>query len=131
MIIMSATLTGVLSQRLVRKLCSYCKYSIAPSDRHKHLFEGIACAPRDCYQADGCNQCFGTGYKSRIGVFELLVITKEIADCIVHGSSHDEMVAVALRQGTRLLLEDGLSKLDQGLISFDEILRVVSAKKWL
>lgn len=129
--LMSATLSGILSQRLVRVLCGHCKEEQKLEMMHERFFMCIERAPFPFYKAVGCNACYGTGYKSRMGLFELVVVTKELAEGIARQDPYDELVALAVKHGTTLLFNDGLNKLQLGHTSFDELLRVVGPNKLL
>lgn len=100
--LITASLTGVVAQRLVRLLCSECKR-----------------------KARGCSSCRGLGYNGRVGIFELLVVDDCMRRMIVNGCDDVELRDYAVRNGMVLLRDDGLSKVREGLISFNEYVRVV------
>ncbi len=101
--LVSSTVHGVLAQRLVRKLCTHCKAlsriaaSDLPADYPK--IEESADSTCSLYQAVGCRQCNQTGFRGRIGIFELLQSTAEIRRLVSSGASHDALRQAALAQG--------------------------------
>lgn len=127
--IMSATLTAVISQRLVRVLCTLCKKEQKPTAAQERMYARYQQQASVSFQAVGCNACYATGYKSRIGIFELVVITPELAASIARGDSHNQMEALVLRQGTILLAQQGLEKVCQGITSFDEFMRAIGTRE--
>jgi type IV pilus assembly protein PilB len=121
--LISSSISGVISQRLVRLLCPQCKIPyILPSDKSFSYQEDIKLkAGEQVYKAKGCNYCTNTGYRKRIGLFEILVIDKKIKELINNKASEEEILAQAKKQGMITLLEDGLTKIRQGLTSVEEI----------
>ncbi len=121
--LVSSAVSGVLAQRLVRKICPQCKQEYAPdpadlpSDfkltRGQKLFRGA-----------GCRDCRKTGYRGRLGIFELLLIDDKIREMIVHRKSAGEILEFARTQGFKLMREDGWSKVLKGHTTLDEIVRV-------
>jgi type II secretory ATPase GspE/PulE/Tfp pilus assembly ATPase PilB-like protein len=122
--LISASLTGVLAQRLVRRLCPACREQTSPSggalqwlERRGHHLESV-------YQPAGCSQCRRKGYAGRTGIYEMFVPDDEIRDAITGKATLDQLRALAKKNGMRTLLEDGLAKAAQGMTTLDEILRV-------
>lgn len=122
--LISASLTGVLAQRLVRRLCPACREKVEPSagalkwlEKRDHQLEHV-------YQPSGCSQCRRKGYLGRTGVYEMFVPDDVIRDAITGKATLDQLRALAKQKGMRTLLEDGLSKAAQGVTTLDEILRV-------
>jgi type II secretory ATPase GspE/PulE/Tfp pilus assembly ATPase PilB-like protein len=122
----ATALEGIIAQRLVRKICSHCREPAAPDmklmaklgpiflDNMPHLFKG-----------KGCLQCNNSGYKGRIGLYEVLVPNDEMRHMIATGGSILDITKMARSLGTTSLLQDGHSKVQQGLTSVEEILRVL------
>lgn len=115
----------VLAQRLARKLCAYCKEPYSPpgevlAEAGIPYEEGIT-----LYRAKGCSRCFNTGYKGRIGVYEVMLMSENIEMLCIERRSSDEIKAAAIREGMRTLREDGLEKVRQGITSLEEMMRVV------
>lgn len=123
--LLNASLSGVLAQRLVRVLCKECKKLRKPSRQENALCKQFDIQVDSCYDAVGCMQCFNVGYKGRIGIFELLIMTDALRNLISTQPSLDLVKLQAAKEGMSNLMADGLQKVAQGLISFDELLRVV------
>lgn len=123
--LINAALTGVLAQRLVRKLCTSCKYLAEPTPDERVLLRKLGVEKKEIYTAKGCSECNYIGYKGRIGVFEVLPITSEIRLALVTQPHVDRLYAVAREQGMRTLLEDAIEKLSSGIISLREVVRVI------
>jgi len=124
----SATV-GVLAQRLVRKLCENCKEKYAPSTK---MFSKLQLpeAFRDVtfYRGAGCDLCKNTGYKGRIGIYEIMTINEEIRDLILDNASAGSIRRAALQNGMRSLRQDGLLRVQKGLTTLEEVLRVTNAE---
>jgi type II secretory ATPase GspE/PulE/Tfp pilus assembly ATPase PilB-like protein len=78
------------------------------------------------YRGKGCAACGNTGYRGRVGIYELLVVTKEIEDLIVQRASSTDILNKAREQGMLLLFEDGLEKVKSGLTTMEELLRIAA-----
>jgi type II secretory ATPase GspE/PulE/Tfp pilus assembly ATPase PilB-like protein len=121
--LINAALSGVLAQRLVRKLCNSCKKAIdfdsgsCQAIKNKNL--------KKIFVSQGCRECMNLGYKGRTGIFELLVIKDNIRDLVLKKSSIQEIQNQAVKNGMNFLFDDGLRKVEQGEISLEELLRVV------
>jgi len=121
----------VLSQRLVRKLCPYCKKPVKISKQIllEHGFEENEIKKLDeelhIYQKTGCEKCNNTGYLGRLAVAEILEVDKEIKKMIVEGKSTIEIEKTAREKGMRLLKEDALIKILKGITTLEELKRVI------
>lgn len=124
--LINAAVTGVLAQRLVRKLCAECKEQIEPNPGHKMICEKLSIANIPLYQSRGCAWCNNLGYKGRIGIFELLIVSSDLRSLIVSQPMFDQIYAQCLEDGMQTLLQDGVEKVQQGIISLEELVRVVS-----
>jgi len=123
--LVASSLSAVLAQRLVRRLCTKCRRRVDPPPPEFVSAIGWAKEKIQYFEAVGCNECFGTGYKGRAGIYELLVITPEIRDMIQAGDIQmTEMRKVAIRNGMIPLNMDGMYKVAFGLTSVDEVNRV-------
>lgn len=128
--LISSSLAGILAQRLARILCPRCKqkYTI---DREELLtaVRDFPVAADDkaitLYKPIGCIHCNNTGYKGRIGIFELLIVTEAIRKLILHDASAEAIHEVALAEGMITMRQDGLLKVKEGITSIEEVLRVV------
>ncbi len=124
--LIGAALRGVISQRLVRRLCVRCrKHGSVPKLLERNV-EQLA-PDREFYVSRGCEACRNSGFNGRIGVFELMRVTEELADTISSAPSLTELRRKAIEQGLYTLLEDGIRKASEGITSLDEVARVVTA----
>ncbi len=125
--LINASLSGVLAQRLVRKLCTACKEPVNKDSSYDHICKRLG-IPDDMqlFHAKGCSQCDNRGYRGRIGIFELLIITPELRALIVSHPIFDDIYAQALKDGMTTLLQDGLAKVKEGTISLEELARIVA-----
>jgi type IV pilus assembly protein PilB len=115
----------VVAQRLARRLCEECRgpVTITGADLKQNGFD--AGGRFDAYGPIGCVRCSGTGYRGRIGLYEVMVLSKEIRSLILRKASSEEIAAAAVAGGMRRLRDDGLDKVRQGITSIPEVLRVV------
>lgn len=124
--LITSSVNGVLSQRLVRRLCEYCKTPYTP-DSSLLVGSGLhrmGLAPAHLYKSSGCEQCRQTGYSGRCGIHELLVIDDVMRRAILDGADASALHAKATANGMHTLYEDGLLKVAAGITSLDELLRV-------
>jgi type IV pilus assembly protein PilB len=124
-----AAISGVLAQRLARKLCSHCCEMFQPSVDEliaARVSPDVAAASdgMSFYRKRGCPRCNQTGYKGRIGIFQLLEMTEELATLAAKHASREEIERAALSCGTRTLWDDGITKVAAGLTSLEELARV-------
>jgi general secretion pathway protein E len=125
--LLSSSLLGVLAQRLVRRLCTACRKEVpfAGFDQNEpELTPQSGERPRTVWEAVGCDECSGTGYRGRVGILELLPVTSEICKVIVQRADAGMIRNLAVQQGMRLLREDGWDKVRQGITTVAEVLRV-------
>jgi type IV pilus assembly protein PilB len=118
----------ILAQRLVRKICLKCREEYKPDPEH---LERLRINEQDYtfYHGAGCEACGKTGYSGREGVFELLRMTPTVKDLVNRKASELELRKAALSAGTRLLLQDALDKVAQGLTTVEEVLRVIQLQE--
>jgi type II secretory ATPase GspE/PulE/Tfp pilus assembly ATPase PilB-like protein len=122
--VLTASLSCVLAQRLVRRLCSYCREEYVLSAEERTIIAGDV--PKKVFQKKGCEKCFGTGYHGRIGIFELLEITEDLRAAIGKRAFMKELKYVAERSGFRPFSADAYTKVEDGLISFSEYISLLS-----
>jgi len=125
-----SAVSAVLAQRLARKLCSHCceLYSPTVDELLKARVSPGVAAMNDgltFYRKVGCPRCNQTGYRGRIGIFQLLKMSEEMESLAVQRATRDEMERAAIRGGMRTLWDDGLAKVAAGLTSIEELTRVV------
>jgi len=120
----SSSVIGVLAQRLVRKICPACKEKHAPT---KEALEDIGLSGDEkinFYSGKGCPKCMNTGYKGRIGIYELMIPDEKIHNAIVAKAPTEEIRKLARAAGMITLMEDGIEKIREGVTSVEEVLRV-------
>ena len=125
--LVASSLLGVLAQRLVRRICPACRAEHEPTAEDVlrwNLAAGDAPPPRPLYCGTGCDACLGTGYRERIGVFELVTVTEPIRELMLHRAKASTIKAEAVRGSMRTLRADGLAKVAAGVTTMDEIIRV-------
>jgi type IV pilus assembly protein PilB len=119
---------GFVGQRLVRRICKSCKVPYQPSDEELAFYLEANGADKDKFWiGEGCNFCAGTGYQDRIGVYELLRITPEIKRLIVGWATQEEVRRMAISQGMRTLLQEGLNLVATDTTTISEVIRVIYA----
>ena len=124
--ILASALEGIIAQRLVRHICENCREEVVPDPEQSALlripdgfFGGRV------WQGAGCARCNNTGYKGRLGIYEIFLMTDEYRQLIGTSYKESEILTIARANGMRSLLEDGLEKVRQGLTTMEEVLRVV------
>jgi len=122
--LIAASLNAVLAQRLVRKICPKCKEIYQISEHMTRYMEKAGVEPGQIYHGAGCDECRGSGYVGRMGVYEFLVIDEQFRDMINKDSSVNNMRRTFHDSGRRSLFDDGIIKVKQGLTTIEEVLRV-------
>ena len=125
----ASAVSAVLAQRLARKLCTHCCEMYTPSVEEliEARVEPDVAASSDgmvMYRKRGCPRCNQTGYKGRIGIFQLMVMNEGLAELAVRKGSRDEVAREAMSSGMKTLWDDGMAKVASGLTSFEELARV-------
>jgi general secretion pathway protein E len=123
--LVSATLEGVLAQRLVRKVCAGCRVEYEPSVDTTTAVAGKTVGRMTLVRGAGCAACRGTGFRGRLGIFELFVITDEVRDAIAARAPRAQLRALAATGGLQPLRADGWHKVVAGLTTVEEVARVV------
>lgn len=122
--LVGATIEAVLAQRLVRRICSACRGTYAPNPETVAMIAGRPIGSVRLERGLGCPACRGTGFRGRLGVFELLQMTEELRDAVSRRAPRSTLRAIALEQGMRPLRADGWAKVEAGLTTVEEVLRV-------
>jgi type II secretory ATPase GspE/PulE/Tfp pilus assembly ATPase PilB-like protein len=125
--LVAATLEAVLAQRLVRKICDDCRVEYRPSAEQAALLAGRPVGRVKLIKGAGCAACRDTGFRGRVGLFELLTLDDAMKETIVRGGSRAELRALADEAGMRPLRKDGWEKIEAGLTTVEEVLRVVQS----
>jgi len=126
--LISSTCIGVLAQRLVRKVCSKCA---EPFEAFPDLLDILKKndIPMDnltLMKGKGCDNCSGTGYSGRMGIYELMIMSDELRDMIIRRVPSSQLMALAREQGLRTLHQDGLLKVSKGVTAYEELCRVTA-----
>lgn len=130
--LLASTLEVIIAQRLVRRICPECRYSYSVSAKEaKGLFKGASSFFKGgkkvtLYKGKGCESCGGTGYKGRVGIYELLKMTDAIQQLIIARATSADINAKARKEGMKLMFEDGFHKALSGLTTLEELLRVAA-----
>ena len=127
--LLSSTLNMIISQRLMRKICQNCRNSYTlPRHQLKRLYPQLesyfSLDEVTLYQSKGCNFCNSTGYKDRFAIFELIYITPEMQELMLHSPSMAQVAELAYKQGASSFFDNGMEKVKDGLTSLEELLRV-------
>jgi type IV pilus assembly protein PilB len=126
--LVASALDCVVAQRLARVLCERCKEAFAPEPKElleAGLAEWRVPEVRELFRPVGCSACANTGYRGRMGLYEVMPVSEEIERLTVERASSDQIRTVAVEQGMLTLRNDGLEKAIRGLTSLEEIARVV------
>jgi len=123
--LLTATIEGIVSQRLVRRICEKCKQAFEPTEGQ---LSELSLTPDDIkgkkfYYGQGCNRCNNTGYRGRTGIFEIMVFNDEIRDLIMHQASTNVLRAAGQKTGMRLLRDNGLAAIYDGITTIDEVVK--------
>jgi type IV pilus assembly protein PilB len=125
--LIASSVTGVLSQRLVRRTCTHCREPYQPTAEERGLLAAIGGrAPTGGFlRGRGCNFCAHTGYLERIGVYEMMIVTDAIRELIVRRAPHDEIRKAARAEGMRTLQEEAARLVEANMTTLAEVLRSI------
>jgi type IV pilus assembly protein PilB len=123
--LLTATLEGIVSQRLIRKICENCKEPYEPNEvqlRELELTEDDI-KGKKFYYGRGCGRCNNTGYKGRTGIFEIMILNDEIRELIMNRASTNLLRIAAQKAGMKLLRDSGLAVIYDGITTIDEVVK--------
>lgn len=132
--LLSSTVNVIIAQRLVRKICSACVLSYKISEEQKNLVreilvstvhEKVVSIPETLYKGRGCKICSHSGFVGQIGIYEVLKVDEVVRELVLKSVSSDEIRKKAIADGMITMFEDGLLKVERGITTMEEILRVV------
>jgi type IV pilus assembly protein PilB len=124
--LIASAVTGVLGQRLVRRICTHCKAPHTPTPDEVSFFrEAGGSANTKFFHGEGCNFCSRTGYEDRIGIFELLPVTQEMKQLIVRHASHEKLMDQARKQGLSTLQDEGIRLVEEGITTVAEVVKAL------
>jgi general secretion pathway protein E len=121
--LISSSLLGVLAQRLVRTLCKECKAPYQADDEQKKLFSLLPADDLVLYKPNGCEHCNGKGYRGRTGIHELLIVNEKVQE-LIHKEAGEQEIEKEVRKNTRGIQQDGLLKVQKGITTLEEVMRV-------
>ena len=123
--LLTSSVTAILAQRLVRRICPFCREVYEPSDFEREVLKGYwKHSDGTVYKGRGCDECLNTGYIGRVGLFELLTLNPRIRQMVQDNRSSEETKLEAVKTGMITLREDGMQKALAGLTSPAEVIRV-------
>lgn len=136
--LVATTVQLIIAQRLVRKICDHCRISetitldemlkhLPQETINKHIIPVGKKKEIRIYRGQGCKACHGTGYAGRIGIYEILQITKTLRELITQRGTAEQIEELAVKEGMNTMLDDGVIKITKGLTTIEEVLRVVTA----
>ncbi len=129
--LITATVNLVIGQRLVRKICEHCKQKHTLTSAEQKSLREIKNIPPSVLTSNtvmrgkGCDECVGSGYRGRIGIYEVLEVNEEIRNAMLLQRASGEIKKVAQDQGMKSMVEDGFKKAMQGITTIEEVLRVI------
>jgi type IV pilus assembly protein PilB len=126
--LVASSVLAIVGQRLLRRICPSCRTTYELTDDEREFYEESGGPPKATfYYGSGCNFCSDTGYKDRIGVYELLIMTPEIKRLIVGWATQEELHNMAMKQGMRTLRQEAISLVTQDITTVAEVIRSVYA----
>jgi type IV pilus assembly protein PilB len=124
--LVASSVLAVVGQRLLRRICPSCRTTYVPTDEEMAFYMDSGEPEKQVfYHGVGCNYCSDTGYKDRIGVYELLVMTPEIKRLVVGWATQEELRGLAVKQGMRTLRQEATSLVSQDVTTIAEVIRSV------
>ena len=127
--LLSSALTGIISQKLARKLCPHCRTKRPTSQYEKNIFSKVlGHEVNEVYTSNGCDVC-GNGYSGRIAIHEVLMINQNIKDAISENIRKEDLRELVYNSDVITLLQDGLEKVEMGLTTFEELLKIIELEE--
>ncbi|OHB10457.1 MAG: hypothetical protein A3G05_01720 [Candidatus Zambryskibacteria bacterium RIFCSPLOWO2_12_FULL_45_14] len=128
--LITTTVNIVIGQRLVRKICEHCKKSHKLTESEKKSIAELgnfaaANIPETMHRGQGCDECLGSGYRGRIGIYEVMVIDDAIREAMLEKCSASNIKKMAIERGMTTMVEDGFHKAVEGITTLEEVLRVI------
>ena len=126
--LIASTIVSVVAQRLVRKLCVKCKRPYKPAESILKRLPLDGADKVVFYEPVGCEECLETGYRGRLALFEIMVMTQPIARLTLERADTALIQSQAVKDGMTLLIDDGVIKIKEGLTTIDEVLSVAASQ---
>lgn len=134
--LVATTVNVIIAQRLARKLCEKCRKKssltgekIEEIKKYRPDVAALIKTGEDVYEPVGCEDCHKSGYKGRVGLYEVLEMTKKLRDLVSQGATTDALTDMALKEGLVLMVQDGINKVKDGRTSISEVLRVTALRE--
>lgn len=128
--LIASTVIGIAAQRLVRVICPKCRVRYEPTEKELSLLRaGVRKDRITFYRGEGCNACGGTGYRGRIGIYEILPMTRQIREATTANASEEDIRRLAVAQGMNTLGQAALEKVREGITTLEEVYRVVGSEE--
>jgi general secretion pathway protein E/type IV pilus assembly protein PilB len=129
--LVASSTRAIMAQRLVRRICPKCKEEYVPGEHELHLLGPAAAQVQGAalFRGKGCSDCSGTGYRGRLGIYEIFVLNDDVRHMINDQAAVGELRASARRLGMRTLREDGLRKVVAGMTTLEEVFRITMGDK--
>jgi type IV pilus assembly protein PilB len=125
--LVGAAINSVLAQRLVRRICEHCRAEVKPSEELAEFLEMNGMDSEKMLQGEGCDRCRGTGYAGRVGIYEMLVVDDQMRDIIARNPNVAEFRRLCMERGMVSLRQDGFQKVQEGLTTIMEVIRVTES----
>jgi type IV pilus assembly protein PilB len=126
--LVASAIVAVVSQRLLRRVCDACKAPYQPTAQELDFYQRLGGAPKERFlKGEGCANCSGTGYRGRIGVYEVLKITPELRRLIVGWATQDELRRMAQAQGMRTLTDEALQLIEADITTISDVVKTLYA----
>jgi type IV pilus assembly protein PilB len=124
--VVASSLVGVVGQRLVRRVCEACAAPYQPTEQELTWYSYLGGPEKQRFvRGTGCNFCLDTGYRDRVGVYEVLEVTEDIGKALMHGGSQRDIRDIALRQGMRTMGHEAMALVSADVTTIDEVIRNV------
>ena len=127
--LMSSSTIGIVAQRLTKRLCQQCKEPYTPDEMALKYMGLPTDSTRTFYRQKGCDQCSLSGYKGRVGVYEVLRMNSALRKLVVSGGKSEDIAALAVQNGMKTLKDYSVWLLERGMTTMDEVLQVVSVRE--
>ena len=132
--LVASSIQAIMAQRLVRLICSHCK--VIDENPDTHFLRLLNITPKDIekhpiYKGAGCNHCQGTGFRGRVGIFEMIELNNEIRELAFVKAPTTELRKAAIAGGMRMLMDDGKSKIFKGTTTPEEVAKLSQAESVL
>ena len=121
--LLSSSILGVMAQRLVRVLCPGCKVQVTPSESERRLLNLPPEVHPEIYHARGCDDCSGTGYRGRTGIYEMVVVDDDMRG-MIHEGAGEQVLEHHARLSSPSIRDDGVRKVLEGATTLEEVVRV-------